>query len=172
MQAGDCVLQPPLIRHRVLESSDGLEVIEIGAPAEHMTYLDHKMSLPTGNIESARDYSGQRYTFYKAKNAQWDTDSTGIFLESDLGIKAATNGLVNAKVLRADSTSRYINELTNHNNALAFWFVLAGRLVVDTKAHKGINLETGDSLVIPAGLLYGFVSGSDDLELLEISVSE
>ena len=30
MQAGDCVLQPPQIRHRVLESSPGLEVIEIG----------------------------------------------------------------------------------------------------------------------------------------------
>ncbi|HEU4825730.1 MAG TPA: hypothetical protein VFS85_04570, partial [Dongiaceae bacterium] len=32
-QAGDCVLQPPEIRHRVLEASDGLEVIEIGCPA-------------------------------------------------------------------------------------------------------------------------------------------
>ena len=37
MNAGDCVLQPPEIRHRVLESSDNLEVIEIGAPAEHET---------------------------------------------------------------------------------------------------------------------------------------
>ena len=32
MHEGDLVLQPPEIRHRVLESSPGLEVIEIGAP--------------------------------------------------------------------------------------------------------------------------------------------
>ena len=37
LRAGDCVIQPPLIRHRVLESSDHLQVIEIGVPAEHVT---------------------------------------------------------------------------------------------------------------------------------------
>ena len=34
LQAGDCVLQPPEIRHQVLECSPGLEVIEISSPAE------------------------------------------------------------------------------------------------------------------------------------------
>ena len=38
LQAGDCVLQPPRIRHRVIESSPGLEVIEIASPAEHETF--------------------------------------------------------------------------------------------------------------------------------------
>ncbi|HEY6461485.1 MAG TPA: hypothetical protein VIY73_15065, partial [Polyangiaceae bacterium] len=33
LDAGDCVLQPPRIRHRVLESSAGAEVIEVGSPA-------------------------------------------------------------------------------------------------------------------------------------------
>ena len=28
-QAGDCILQPPEIRHQVLENSDGFEVVEI-----------------------------------------------------------------------------------------------------------------------------------------------
>src|SRR6185436_13024852 len=41
LEAGDCVLQPPGIRHRVLESSVGLEVIEIGSPAVHETFADH-----------------------------------------------------------------------------------------------------------------------------------
>ncbi len=47
LNEGDCVLQPPEIRHRVLESSPGLEVIEIGCPAVHETYADHAMTLPT-----------------------------------------------------------------------------------------------------------------------------
>ena len=45
MREGDLVLQPPAIRHRVLESSPGLEVIEIGAPAVHATFADHEMEL-------------------------------------------------------------------------------------------------------------------------------
>jgi catechol 2,3-dioxygenase-like lactoylglutathione lyase family enzyme len=48
--AGDCVLQPPEIRHRVLEASDGLEVIEIGCPALHETFADHAMTLPTPHL--------------------------------------------------------------------------------------------------------------------------
>src|SRR5205085_1815692 len=41
MHAGDCVLQPPQIRHRVLESSPGLEVIEIACPAVHETFAEN-----------------------------------------------------------------------------------------------------------------------------------
>ena len=52
LHAGDCFIQPPEIRHRVLEASDGIEVIEIGVPAEHVTEIDHDMTLtPTGNTE-------------------------------------------------------------------------------------------------------------------------
>ena len=47
LEAGDCVLQPPEIRHRVLRSSPGLEVIEIGCPAEHDTFIEHVIELPT-----------------------------------------------------------------------------------------------------------------------------
>ena len=38
----------PEIRHRVLESSPGLEVVEIAAPALHATFADHEMALPNG----------------------------------------------------------------------------------------------------------------------------
>ena len=47
VEAGDCVLQPPGIRHRVLESSAGLEVVEVTCPAAHPTHADHDMTLPT-----------------------------------------------------------------------------------------------------------------------------
>ena len=42
LQAGDCFVQPPEIRHRVMEASDGIEVIEIGIPADHVTEIEHK----------------------------------------------------------------------------------------------------------------------------------
>mgnify|MGYP003323875405 CR=1 FL=1 len=42
--AGNCVIQPPEIRHKVLYASDNIEVIEIGVPAEHVTTIDHDMN--------------------------------------------------------------------------------------------------------------------------------
>ena len=44
MQAGDCFLQPPHIRHRVLECSDRMEVVEIACPAEHATLVEHEIA--------------------------------------------------------------------------------------------------------------------------------
>ena len=53
MKAGDCVVQPPTIRHRVLESGDGLEVVEVSCPAEHETMADPDMQLPTEYARSS-----------------------------------------------------------------------------------------------------------------------
>ena len=53
MHAGDCVLQPPEIRHRVLASSDDLEVIEVSVPAEHETFAEHEITLPNKTIKPA-----------------------------------------------------------------------------------------------------------------------
>ena len=56
MFPGDCVLQPPQIRHRVLESSPGLEVVEVSCPAEHPTLVEHELSLPTVERYPERDF--------------------------------------------------------------------------------------------------------------------
>ena len=47
IEPGDCVLQPPQIRHQVFESSPGMEVIELTCPADHETCVDHEIKLPT-----------------------------------------------------------------------------------------------------------------------------
>ena len=52
---GDCVLQPPTIRHRVLSSSPGLEVVELARPAMHETRFDHDLELPTGELRRDRE---------------------------------------------------------------------------------------------------------------------
>lgn len=39
LRAGDCVLQPPGIRHREIEHSDDLELIEITSPGDFVTQL-------------------------------------------------------------------------------------------------------------------------------------
>ena len=43
IEAGDCFIQPPGIRHKVLHS-EGVQVVEIGVPADHITEIDHEMT--------------------------------------------------------------------------------------------------------------------------------
>ena len=58
LRRGDFVTQPPMIRHRVLSSSEGLEVLEVGAPATHATLADHEHLLPMTSPSAADDVDG------------------------------------------------------------------------------------------------------------------
>jgi mannose-6-phosphate isomerase-like protein (cupin superfamily) len=68
LEPGDWVIQPPEIRHRVLECEAGSEVIEISMPAEHETWVDHEMTLPTAKLNPDRDFGSQRFVRYIAKH--------------------------------------------------------------------------------------------------------
>ena len=61
LEPGDCVLQPPEIRHRVLECVVNSEVIEITMPAEHETWVEHDITLPTNELKPYRNFGGQRF---------------------------------------------------------------------------------------------------------------
>ena len=75
MSAGECVVQPPQIRHRVLECSAGLEVIEVASPAAHATHVDHDLALPTPRRE--RTYSSQRFAWCRASALDDVAKATG-----------------------------------------------------------------------------------------------
>ena len=71
--------QPPEIRHRVLRSSDGLEVIEIGVPSDHATVLDHEMELPNnGGMpgDPGRTWKGQKFVRYRKREEDQETRRT------------------------------------------------------------------------------------------------
>lgn len=170
MRAGDCVLQPPYIRHRVLEASEELEVIESTSPADHMTYLDHDMRLPTGRHLPSRDYSGQKFVFHQAEKARWRNGPEPGFETRDFGIAEATGGLARARVVRRIESSGTEAGTAVRNEALAFTFVLRGRLNLVADGRTEPKLTGEDAFVIPKGMKRGFENCSDDLELLEISL--
>ncbi len=60
-RAGEVVVQPPGLRHRVLECSDGLEVVEVASPADHWTAFDPDLALPNEGGDPERRFSGQRF---------------------------------------------------------------------------------------------------------------
>ncbi len=168
MHAGDCVLQPPGIRHRVLEASSGLEVLEIGGPAEHETMREHEFDLPTARLQTERWFSGQRFVHHVAANAVWRPCPNGGFEYRDTGIAEATAGLANVRVLRAlpmtpdaEPTSRI------QSGRLLFLSVLAGRLALHGSTIGEKQLECGDACVIPADTDYR-LNADAPCEVLEV----
>lgn len=169
LNAGDCVTQPPEIRHRVLEASDNLEVIEIGVPAEHMTSIDHDMELPTPNSHPEREFGGQVFCHHKSEKATWLADEVKGLEFRDTGINKATKGVASVKVYRSQ-TSKRDTELLTHNSDIQFTFVTEGKLTLTTEGTSIHKLEKGDAFVIPPGMNHQFVECSNDLEFLEVSL--
>ena len=151
MRPGDCVLQPPTIRHRVLESDDDLEVIEIGGPAIHVTAADHGLSLPTPKTNADRLFGGQRFVLSRSDQAEWTT--RGSLEHRDLGISAATDGLAEVTLIRGSGPLS-----ARHRGALLFLFVLEGRLQIG-----GEQLGAGDSIALP-----GSTDGVCDGKVLQV----
>jgi quercetin dioxygenase-like cupin family protein len=165
MQAGDCVLQPPRIRHRVLEASPGLEVIELGCPALHETLADHEMALPTARLEPERDFEGQRFLRHPAAATPWAPHGDSGFERRETGMAAATRGLADVRVLRP-AAADVLQDMAPAE--LLFGFVLHGSAVL---RHAGEHaLDACDAFVIPPGQPWSLRAASPDLELLQVAL--
>ena len=170
LHAGDCVLQPPLIRHRVLESSAGLQVVEIACPAVHDTYIDHETPLPTGLQLPDRDYHGQRFVKYIAKDDDrpWSPWRLPCLAYRSMGIARATQNLADARILRR--TGSHDAHTCQHTAELVFFFVLSGELSLQLNEETIDSLTEGDAFVIPNDTSYALHRCSNDLQLLEVSL--
>ena len=166
LQARDCVLQPPEIRHRVLEASSGLEVIEVGSPAVHETYVEAQLELPTPQVLPERSFNGQRFVRHEAQNATCQPWRLAGLSRRDTGIAAATNDLASVQVIRALSDVPE-TALPAHTGELLFWFVLQGGLTLESVAHGTHALQPGDACVIPAGKEFKLQAAAG-LEWLEV----
>jgi quercetin dioxygenase-like cupin family protein len=162
MHEGDLVLQPPGIRHRVLESSPGLEVIEISAPALHATFADHELELPNGT-NPTRIFGGQEFLHHKASDTPWTPCGGGESQET--GVSAATNGLAEVRVVRpGDGRSL---DFPAHDGELVFGFVLGGSAVLEFGGSTTVTQM--DAFVIPPCEPWRLINASPDLRLLQVT---
>lgn len=166
LEAGDCVLQPPEIRHRVLESSAGLEVIEVACPAEYETSADNETQLPTREVLPDRLFGGQRFLRHRAREASWEPWRLDGFESRDTGVAAATNGL--AATLVVKSNSAISASAKGHTGEFLFLFILQGEIGIDSREGNH-QLTAGASCVIPAGVDYTLQAGAG-LEMLEVTL--
>ena len=161
MRAGDCIVQPPHIRHRVLECSPGFEVVGVASPATHPTIADHAMILPTTALRPDRAFGGQRFAHHVAAAATWLDRPNGSV--RDLGVADATGGAATARVVRGVATC------PGESSELRMTFVLGGAVTLHREGEAGTDLGAGDCVVIPAGTAHRFETNGAAPELLQIT---
>ena len=163
MHSGDLVLQPPEIRHRVLESSAGLEVIEIGCPALHETLADHDLDLPDLSAGVEREFSGQRFLRHVTKDCPWI--AVGEMDVQETAMAEATGGLATVRIVRPGNGNSM--KIAPHDGELVFGFVLEGSALLDY--HAGAALAGGDAFVIPPLEPWAISAASEDFRLLHVT---
>ncbi len=169
LKAGDCVTQPPKIRHRVLEASDNVEVIEIGVPAEHITTIDHKLDLPNDTINPKRDFEGQTFCHNEVAQAKWTPWRMKGFEMRETGIGSATANIASVQVARPQRGVKQ-SSVTSHQSDILFGFVMEGSMTLHGDGEEPHSLEIGDAFVIPPDMKTAFRDCSEDLEILEVSL--
>lgn len=167
LTAGDCFIQPPEIRHRVMEASDDLQVIEIGVPAEHVTEIDHDMTLPTAHLRPDREWDGQRFVHNLAKDAAWTPCRLPGYVSRDTTIADNTKGVAGVQVVRRGEGDPV---WTTHNSDIHFTFVMQGTVTLEGEGRDPYPLEAGDACVIPPGMKTRLSAPSDDIEMLEVTL--
>ncbi|SFE18043.1 Cupin domain protein [Sulfitobacter brevis] len=167
LHAGDCVTQPPGIRHRVVEASPEIEVIEIGVPADHVTTIDHDFTLPNGKGDPAREWDGQTFVHHIKDKAEWHPFRVPGFTARDTGITAGTKGVAGIQVVRR---SEGIPPASRHDADIHFTFVMDGTMTLTAEGEADRDLQKGDAFVIPPQMVAQYKDCSDDLELLEVAL--
>ncbi len=163
LNAGDCILQPPEIRHRVLESSIGAEVIEVSSPAEHETWVEHEIDLPTTEIRAGRRYGGQLFVRHIADKVDWIVETDEV-ARRDTGIRIATNGMADVHVVRISEAGIYKIAAANET----FIFALDGEITVDGIGHDRQRISAEECLVLPPG--NWSLAASRDSEILCVNL--
>ena len=167
LTAGDCFIQPPEIRHRVLHASDGIEVIEIGVPADHVTEIDHALTLPTNQLCPDREWQGQRFVHNVGAKGTFQPFRIPGFEARDTTINANTKGVASVMVARPTGAAA---PWVRHQGDILFTFVMAGAMTLEGEGKDPYRLSPGDAFVIPPGLDTRYTETTKDLELLEVSL--
>ena len=168
LHAGDCFIQPPQIRHKVLHAAEGIEVIEIGVPAEHVTEIDHMMTLPTPDSRPDREWDGQRFVHSVGSDGVFKPFRVPGFEARDTTINANTKGVASVMVARPVGAAAPV--WTRHDGDILFTFVMSGSMVLEGEGKEPYRLEKGDAFVIPPRMATRYSEPTEDLQLLEVSL--
>lgn len=164
--AGDCVLQPPEIRHRVLESSGDLQVIEISGPAEHETFVEHEIELPTNTLNPKRDFKGQRFQWTRAHRSEWKSQDR--LERRGLNLAGPSGGIIDGGLIRFVTRSE--DYKISAAGGVVFVYVLKGKASVSAPETVPAEICVGDAVTISIDRSLDLAIESST-ELLELRIN-
>jgi len=177
---GDCILQPPGIRHQVLESFDDLEVIEITSPSDHATFSDFTMKLPNTIDAQTHFYNGQQFAHDSPKLRKAATyNHSNSFTIHKTSISAASGNLGWVNEIyghaRNDQNLTPTSVTPERDPAFFLWFVREGSAQIELGERKE-NLCPGDAISFPYGFLpsmeFTVLEHDSEFHALEIGLSD
>jgi len=103
-----------------------------------------------------------------AEGAVFERGLRSFFEYRDLGIKAATEGRVDAHVIRAAAGKEFSGQPHLHRTTFQLVYVLKGWIEFEYEGQGVIRLEAGSCAHQPPGIRHRELGHSGDLEMLEI----
>lgn len=161
---GDAVLQPPHIRHRVLESWDDLEVLEVTCPSDHLTLVDHDLALPNDVVDRNRRWDGQRFVRHVAAAA--GIESEGAATVRNVGIDDATDGAADVRVVTVPAGSSVVRAA----DGLRLAMMVNGDAMLRAGAQSS-QMLSGDTGLLPSGVAVTWDCG-EACEWVEVTVAD
>lgn len=157
LRAGETLLQPPQIRHRVLACSDGLEVVEVTSPAEHTTSLDHDLELPTTTLDPGRRFTGQTFCV-RRPSLPGDPQP-----EPEIDFEQATAGRAAVDTVVFSSDAQTLGAV----DAVEFVFALqnGGHVTIDGERHP---LPQHGAVTLPPGHTAELCADDAPIEALRV----
>ena len=156
----------PIFRHKVLQS-EGVQVVEIGVPADHITEIDHDMALPTAHLRPDREWEGQRFVHNIGATGPFHPFRIPGFDARDTTIFANTKGVASVMVARPNGGAE---SWTKHSGDILFTFVMTGQMTLEGQGKEPCRLSPGDAFVIPPGMATRYTDTTPDLQLIEVSL--
>ena len=126
-----------------------MEVVEIGVPAEHVTEIDHDMTLPTPHLRPDREWQGQRFVHNIGARRLPPPSASRALRRGTPRSAANTRGVASVMVVRPDGPPP---PWTTHDADILFSFVMSGGITLQGEGKDPFRLSPGDAFVIPPGM--------------------
>ena len=128
------------------------------------------MANDTTTLERPATAQKKKLAYATPESAPAVPGRRSFFKYADLGVTAASNGVMRAQVMTAITG---MTEPTGwHYHVCEGQFVYALKGWVDLQFEDGstVRVKAGESIYIPGGLKHNEIATSDDFEILEVSV--
>jgi quercetin dioxygenase-like cupin family protein len=103
-----------------------------------------------------------------ARDAKFERGLRSFFEYRDLGIRTATEGRVEAHVIRAGAGKAFSSQPHLHKTAFQLVYALKGWIEFEYEDQGVVRLEAGSCVYQPPEIRHREFGHSDDIEMLEV----